>query len=69
MRSGEKLIGSVVYVKPMYNEWGVVVDYDGDVYHIAMWNDRSSVPIFDRKDFTVPNLKNQMVLKKKFGIK
>lgn len=56
MRS--KLIGRIAYIKDVqsiyYGEWGTIVDYDGEVYFIAIANDYSSLPVFDRDQFKVP---------------
>ena len=53
-----RLIGKRVYItdkKSMYNgEWGIIVDYDGDVYHVAIARDRKHHVIFDRNQFRVP---------------
>lgn len=38
------------------NEWGIVKGFDGDYYHIALWNGDTYL-IFDRKDIRVS--KNQ----------
>lgn len=38
------------------NEWGIVKGFDGDCYHVALWNGDTYL-IFDRKDIRVS--KNQ----------
>lgn len=52
-----KLIGKMVYITDeesfYYGEWGIVADYDGDVYHIRIANGSDVLPIFDRKQFRV----------------
>lgn len=34
-----------------YHEWGIIKDYDGEFYYIAIANGEDSLPIFDRKEF------------------
>ena len=50
----ENLIGKKVIIKErdswFYGEWGTVIDVDGDDIYVAIANDRSSVPVFDRRD-------------------
>ena len=31
-----------------YKEWGIIKDYDGEYYYIAIANGDDSLPIFDR---------------------
>lgn len=49
-------VGTVVDIKSpdsCYNgEWGVVRYFDGDSYHVALW-DGNDCPIFDRKELKV----------------
>lgn len=56
MRS--KLIGKRVYITDpesiYFGEWGIVVDYDGEVYYIAIAGGMNSLPVFDRDQFKVP---------------
>lgn len=56
-----KLIGRKVYITDpesiYFGEWGTVVDYDGDVYYIAIADGKTSLPIFDRNQFKVPRIK------------
>lgn len=61
-----KLIGKRVYItdhESIYcGEWGIVDDFDGDVYYIRIANgsiDRYSVPVFDRDQFKVPRMKKE----------
>ncbi len=56
-----KLIGKVAFITDRdsiyYGEWGTIVDFDGDVYYIAIANGMDSVPIFDRDQFRVRRFK------------
>ena len=36
-----------------YGDWGVIVDFDGDYYYVAMFGDESDVPVFLRDEFKV----------------
>lgn len=51
------LIGKKVHIKDKesfhYNGWGRVVDFDGEYYHVAMFEDKDSVCIFNRKSLKV----------------
>ena len=53
-----KLIGKRVYITDRdsiyFGEWGIVADFDGEVYYIRIANGKDSVPIFDRKQFRLP---------------
>lgn len=53
-----KLIGKIATIKDpdsiYYGEWGTVVDYDGEVYHVAIANGSDSLPIFDRDQLYIP---------------
>lgn len=53
-----KLIGRKVYITDpesiYFCEWGTIVDFDGDVYYIAIANGMESIPVFDRGQFRVP---------------
>lgn len=52
-----KLIGKQVTITAkdsMYHgEWGIVKDYDGEYYYIAIADDTTAMPIFERKEFKV----------------
>lgn len=59
-----KLLGRKVYItdkESIYcGEWGIVDDYDGDVYYIRIADGSSahySVPVFERSQFKVPRIK------------
>lgn len=56
-----KLIGRKVYITDpesiYFGEWGTVVDFDGDVYYIAIADGKTSLPVFDRDQFKVPRKK------------
>ena len=53
-----KLIGRRVYITDAqswyFGEWGIVADYDGEVYHVRIANGDGAMPIFDRDQFKVP---------------
>lgn len=52
-----KLIGKIAFITDKdsmyYGEWGTIVDFDGDLYHIAIANGMDSIPVFGRKEFRV----------------
>lgn len=52
-----KLIGKTVTITArdsMYcGEWGIVADYDGEYYYVAIAGDRTAMPIFERREFKV----------------
>ena len=54
-----KLIGKYVFINDKesiyFQEWGRIVDFDGDVYYIAIADGADSIPIFDRSQFKVPH--------------
>ena len=56
-----KLIGRKVYITDpesiYFGEWGTIVDFDGEVYYIAIANGMNSLPVFDRDQFRVPRKK------------
>lgn len=53
----ENLIGKRVIITDKsswaYEEWGVVKFFDGEYFHIALYNDENSQLIFERRDFKV----------------
>ncbi len=50
-----KLIGEKVYITDKksiyYGEWGIIKDYDGEYYYIAIASGTDSLPIFKRNEF------------------
>lgn len=54
--NNQNLIGKIVKIKSRDSEycgeWGVVKYFDGDDYHIALWNGEPYL-IFSRSEFTV----------------
>jgi len=56
-----KLIGKKAYITDAesiyFEEWGTIVDFDGDVYYIAIADGMSSLPIFNRYQFKIPRVK------------
>lgn len=36
-----------------YNEWGIIKDFDGELYYIAIANGCSSLPVFERKQIRI----------------
>lgn len=53
-----KMIGKLVYITDpesiYFGEWGEVMHYDGEVYHIAVAQGKNSLVIFNRDQFRVP---------------
>ena len=53
-----KLIGRTAYITDVqsvyYGEWGTIADYNEEVYFVAIANEYSSLPVFDRNQFYVP---------------
>ena len=54
MKNYQNLIGKQVTVKNCHswwdNEWGTVVDVDGDEIYVAMANDMNTCPVFYRHE-------------------
>ncbi len=52
------MIGRRVYIKNRdsiyFNDWGIVVDYDGKYYHVAIFNDKNCTVIFERNELHIP---------------
>lgn len=52
-----KLINKKAYITNKdsiyYNEWGIVKDYDGEYYYIAIANGTDSIPVFQRDEFYI----------------
>jgi hypothetical protein len=61
-----KLIGRKVYITDpesiYFGEWGIVVDFDGDVYYIAIAGGKDSLPIFYRDQFKVPRSRKEITI-------
>ena len=36
-----------------FKDWGIVKDFDGEYYHIAIFNDSYVMPIFTRDEFKI----------------
>lgn len=55
------MIGREVYINDKesihYKDWGVIVDYDGEYYHVAIFNDKSHTVIFERNQLYIPRTK------------
>jgi len=53
-----ELIGKKVFITDkdsiFYNEWGIIKSCIGDDYYVAIANGTDSLPVFKRKEFTVP---------------
>jgi hypothetical protein len=53
-----RLIGRRVYITDKesiyFGEWGIIADYDGEVYYIRIADGKDGMPIFDRDQFRVP---------------
>ena len=56
-----KLIGRRVFItdpESIYcGEWGIIADYDGEVYYVKIANGNGAQPIFERYQFKVPRQK------------
>lgn len=56
------LIGKEVTIttrnSPYYGEWGIVKYFDGDDYHIALWDGNDQM-IFSRDEFKVKRNQNK----------
>lgn len=52
------LIGKRVYITDResiyFDEWGIVKHFDGELYFVAIANDKHNTPVFDRNQFRVP---------------
>ena len=52
------LIGRKVYITDKesiyFGEWGIIADFDGEVYYIKIANGNDGMPVFDRNQFKVP---------------
>ena len=52
-----RLIGKTVFItdpESIYcGEWGIIADFDGEVYYIKIANGNGAQPIFDRDQFRV----------------
>lgn len=53
-----KLVGRIAFITDpesiYFNEWGRIVDFDGELYYIAIANGRDGNRVFDRDQFRVP---------------
>lgn len=53
----KKLIGKTVIIKKSghsdYGNWGIVKDFDGEDFHVAMNDDEKSILVFGRSEFRV----------------
>ena len=45
--------GTVVNIKGRTGEWGRVIDFDGEYYHVAFCDDKQNVLIFERSELRV----------------
>lgn len=54
---GSSLIGRKVDIVDKdsvhYGDWGRVLDFDGDNYHVAMMEDKDFVCVFSRRDLKI----------------
>jgi len=57
MKKLDKNIGKVAFITNKdsiyFGEWGIIKNFDGDYYYIAIANGIDSIPIFERKQYTV----------------
>lgn len=53
-----KLIGKRAYIPDengrYFGDWGTIVAYDGEYYHIAFADDKNNVLIFKRDEIRIP---------------
>jgi hypothetical protein len=58
-----KNIGKKCYIKVKtsicYGEWGIIKHFDGECYHVAIANGKTSFPIFDRDQIKIPRKQNE----------
>lgn len=57
MNNLEKYIGREVYIKEgswMAGAWGIVVAIIGDEWHIAIYGDTDSCPVYSRDELRIP---------------
>ena len=41
-----------------YAEWGIIKDFDGEYYHIAIANGKGCLVVFKRNEIRIPRVKN-----------
>lgn len=51
------LIGKIVNIKGRPGDWGRVLDFDGEYYHVAFCDDKDNVLIFTRDEISVQKIK------------
>ena len=44
---------ATIKVGPCRGEWGIIKDYDGEFYHIALWGGDDSLLIFEPSEVKV----------------
>lgn len=42
-----------------YGEWGIIKAFDGEYYHVAIADGKSSLPIFERDEIRIPRKQTQ----------
>ena len=61
MKYIKSCIGKKCFIKDKgsiyYNEWGIIKDYDGEFYHVAIANGKN-LSIFDRDQIRISRMKN-----------
>ena len=61
LQESQNLIGKQVTITSRdswaYGEWGIIKDFDGDCYYVAIADDPNSTLIFDRNEFKVKKQK------------
>lgn len=57
---GKNLIGREVTITARnswaYGELGVIKDFDGELYHVVLWNGDDMYLVFDRSEFRLKRL-------------
>ena len=57
MRDYRKLIDKKVIITDResmyYKDWGTIIAYDGDYFHVAIADGDDTVPVFERNQFKI----------------
>jgi hypothetical protein len=56
------MIGKKCYITDKesiyYGEWGIIRDFDGEYYHVAIADGGNSYPVFTRNEIRIPRDNN-----------
>lgn len=65
MKKLDKNIGKVAFITNKdsiyFGEWGIIKNFDGDYYYIAIAGGTDSIPVFYRDEFRIPNKSTQKI--------